>query len=220
MVTDKTQYYVQQQRLSFVQFLAELPNFLAVTVSAVLTGSLLVWLDFLDSLGNVLRTGAVTAITWRLSVDPHRRSPCDANRIENTAVLFCDGLVMCGLMTCAALSVYEILVPHRPSELLVYVVVLKVVNVIFDGIFLFKQAGIRKMDQGMLAQSNYTTAFGMLLFDVEGMVSLMLISMFRDSLWVWYFSPIISLLITAYLACKCASRLRGAVGQLCGGTTN
>ena len=219
MVRDKTRYYIEQRNLSFVQFLAELPNFIVLTVSAVLTGSLLVWLDFLDSFGNVMRTGTVAAITWRLSVGLHRRPAHNAHRIEHTAVLFCDGLVMCGLLICAALSVRELFVPHQPSERLAYVVVLKVVNVISDLIFLVKQAKIRKMDQGMLAQSNYITAFGMLLFDVEGMVSLLIISIFRNSLWAWYFSPVVSLLLTAYLAWKCVNRLRGAVGQLCGGRT-
>ena len=84
MARDKMRYYIEQRNLSFVQFLAELPNFIMLTVSAALTGSLLVWLDFLDSFGNVMRTGVVAAITWRLSVDLHRRPAHNAHRIEHT----------------------------------------------------------------------------------------------------------------------------------------
>ena len=45
--------YKKQQRVSFLNFLAELPNFVTVFVSAVLSGSLIVWMDFIDSLCNV-----------------------------------------------------------------------------------------------------------------------------------------------------------------------
>ena len=210
MVTEKTEYYRKQQRLSFAQFLAELPNFLALALSAPLTGSLIVWLDFLDSLGNVLRTGIISLITGRLSSRP----PDGAARIENMATLFCDGIVMCGLILCTALSVYEILRPRQPSEFLIYVTALKVINVLFDAVFLREQGRIRKMDQGMLAESSYSAAVGMLLFDAAELFSILLISVFRNSVWTWYFSPVISILIAACLAYKCVRRLRGTIRSL------
>ena len=40
--------YQNQQKVSFLTFLAELPNFVAVTVSAIVSGSLIVWMDFVD----------------------------------------------------------------------------------------------------------------------------------------------------------------------------
>ena len=40
--------YKSQQKVSFFNFLAELPNFIAVTVSAIISGSLIVWMDFVD----------------------------------------------------------------------------------------------------------------------------------------------------------------------------
>ena len=210
MAAEKTNYYRRQQRLSFAQFLAELPNFLALALSAPLTGSLIVWLDFFDSLGNVLRTGIVSVITGLLS----SRHPDGAARIENIATLFCDGIVMCGLILCTALSVYEIMRPHQPSRFLIYVTALKAINVIFDAVFLREQGRIRKMNQGVLAESGYSAAMGMLLFDMAELVSILLISVFRSSVWTWYFSPGISVLIAVWLACKCVSRLRGTIRSL------
>ena len=46
--------YKKQQKLTGVQFLMELPNFAAICISAILSHSMLVWLDFIDSLGNVM----------------------------------------------------------------------------------------------------------------------------------------------------------------------
>ena len=214
MEAEKTNYYHRQQRLSFAQFLAELPNFIALIGSALLTGSLIIWLDFLDSLGNVLRTGTVALITRRLSSQQHGHPHEHAARIENIVVLFCDGIVMCGLILCGALSVYEILTPHQPSGFLIYVTGLKVINVIFDGVFLREQGRIRNINQSMLAQSNHSAAMGMLLFDGVELVSILLISIFRTSTWTWYFSPVISILIAAYLAYQCVKRLGGTIQEL------
>ena len=210
MEATQNDYYKRQRRLSLAQFIAELPNFAALTLSAFLTGSLIIWLDFLDSLGNVLRTGTVALITGRLA----SRRGGDPARIENRAVLFCDSIVMLGLLLCTALSLWELVTPREPSELLVYVVALKVVNVAFDWVFLREQAKIRKSNPGMLVQSNYTAAVGMLLFDGAELVSLLLISAFRSSTWTWYFSPVVSIFIAAYLAQQCTARLRRTIREL------
>lgn len=63
--------YKKQQRVSFLNFLAELPNFVAVFVSAVLSGSLIVWMDFIDSLCNVADSGFVLLIFTNVS---HRKT--------------------------------------------------------------------------------------------------------------------------------------------------
>ena len=41
--------YEQQQNLSFAQIFAEVPSFVAVLVSAILSRNLLVYIDLLDS---------------------------------------------------------------------------------------------------------------------------------------------------------------------------
>ena len=48
MMSNKSAYK-QQQNLSIAQLLAELPNFVAVVVSAILSRNLLVYIDLLDS---------------------------------------------------------------------------------------------------------------------------------------------------------------------------
>lgn len=145
--------YIQHQKLSFAQFMAEIPNFMVLTVSAFLTGSLIVWMDFIDSLGNILRTGTVALLSGRLRKDLRYEYNYGDAKLEDIAVLFCDSIVLCGLMIAAALSVHELIEPERPSELLLLVVGLKVINVTIDLIFLRGQYKLRKNDIGMLTRS-------------------------------------------------------------------
>ena len=48
--------YKKQKNLSFAQFLSETPSFVAILVSAILSRTILVFVDLLDSFGNLLRT--------------------------------------------------------------------------------------------------------------------------------------------------------------------
>ena len=59
--------YQRQMRMSLMAFLIELPNFIAMAVSAVVSSSVLVWTDLMDSLGNVLGTGIVALLSRKLS---------------------------------------------------------------------------------------------------------------------------------------------------------
>ena len=61
--------YKKQQNLSFVQFLSETPSFVAVLVSAILSRTILVFVDLLDSFGNLFRTAMVTVLSRKLSKD-------------------------------------------------------------------------------------------------------------------------------------------------------
>ena len=55
----ETSSYNKQQKLTIMQFFLELPNFIAVLLSAIFSGSLIVWLDLIDSLGGIFGEGVV-----------------------------------------------------------------------------------------------------------------------------------------------------------------
>lgn len=61
--------YKKQQNLSFAQLLTELPSFIAVLVSLILSKTILVFVDLLDSLGNVLRAAMVMLLSKKLTKD-------------------------------------------------------------------------------------------------------------------------------------------------------
>ena len=85
--------YEKQKNLSFIQFLAETPSFIAVLVSAILSKTILVFVDLLDSFGNILRTAMVTILSKKLSKDLRFEYNYGVGKIEAIASLICDGIV-------------------------------------------------------------------------------------------------------------------------------
>lgn len=206
--------YENQQKVSFLSFLLELPNFVAVTVSAVLSGSLIVWMDFVDSLGNVLNSGFVALLSRKLRRDLKYEYNYGVGKIEAIASLACDGILICGLIFMLISSVNDLLSPKEPSGILIYVVLLKVVNVAFDAVFLRAQYMIKRSAQTAVAVTEFHASLKSFAFDAVALVSLLICWAFREVRAVWYFSPVICIALAVWFFVGALRRAREAVSIL------
>ena len=80
--------YKKQQNLSFVQLLSEAPAFVITLVSAIFANTILLFVDLMDSLGNLLRTAMVTVLSKKLSKDLRYEYNYGVGKIEAIASLF------------------------------------------------------------------------------------------------------------------------------------
>lgn len=205
--------YNEQQKLSFVEFCLELPNFVAVTASAILTGSLIAWMDFVDSLGNVIASGFVAALSRKLKRDLKFEYNYGIGKIEAIASLLCEFFVLSGLVSVSIFSIMDIITPKRPSDLLLYAVLLKIVNVGFDVFFFIRQRKLSKSGS-RIAKSEYKAATQSFAFDVIALVSLFVCYVLRDVRAAWYFAPALCLLASVYFFVDSISRIRTAIFEL------
>ena len=206
--------YEKQKNLSFVQFLAETPSFIAVLVSAILSKTILVFVDLLDSFGNILRTAMVTILSKKLSKDLRFEYNYGVGKIEAIASLICDGIVFFGLLSTVGLSFYSIIFPEQPSDLVIAVVGLKVINVSFDTAFFVKQRKILKTHRSAISETNYAAALAALLFDSVTLVSLLVMWLLRNNPIGGYISPVISIFVAIYLMYGCVKRTKRSLDEL------
>ena len=206
--------YKKQQNLSFAQLLAELPSFIAVLVSAILTRTILIFVDLLDSFGNLLRTAMVTILSKKLSKDLRYEYNYGIGKIEAIASLLCDSIVFFGLLITIGLSIYSIFFPEKPSDLVIAVVGLKLINVSFDIAFFVKQFKIIKIHRSAISETNYAAALAALFFDSIALISLLTMWIFRNNVIGAYISPVISIFVAIYLIFGCIKRTRQALNQI------
>ena len=109
---------------------------------------------------------------------------------------------------------YLIIFPKKPSDLVIAVVGVKMVNVSFDVFFLAQQKRILKTHHSAISETNYAAALASLLFDVVTLVSLLLIWLLRNSSISGYISPSISIFVSFYLVVGCFRRIKQALIQL------
>lgn len=206
--------YQDQQKVSFWSFVTELPNFVAVTVSAILSGSLIVWMDFVDSLCNVLNCGFIALLSRRLRRDLRYEYNYGVGKVEAISSLACDGILICGLIFMLISSVNDLLSPKEPSGLLIYVVILKVINVAFDTYFVVVQYRIKKTSKTAIAATEFYTSLKSFSFDAVALVSILICWIFRDVHAVWYFSPVICIALSVCFFIGAIKRAKESVRML------
>ena len=206
--------YKRQQKLTFLVALMDLPNLIAVTISAIASHSLLVWLDFIDSVGNVMSECLVVILSRHISQDLRYAYNYGVGKIEAMTALFCESITLCGLLSVMGFSIFQLFSPSKPSDFLVFVVLLKVINVLVDALFLREQAKIKKESSTHITQSEYIGDVNALLFDAGALVSLLCVWLMRNYAFSWYISPVLSLGIAIYMFVLCLRQVRQAISEL------
>jgi divalent metal cation (Fe/Co/Zn/Cd) transporter len=206
--------YKKQQNLSFIQLLSELPAFIVTLISAIFANTMLLFVDLMDSLGNLIRTAMVTLLSKKLSKDLRYEYNYGVEKIEAIVSMFCNGIVFFGLLVTLGLSIYTIVFPDTPSDSIIAAAGIKVINVCFDTSFFVSQRKILKTHRSVISEANYAAALAALLFDSVTLVSLLAIWLLRNNPVGLYISPIISIFIALYLIVKCLKRTKIALGDL------
>ena len=206
--------YKQQQNLSIAQLLAELPSFVAILVSAILSRNLLVFIDLFDSFMYLISLSLVVVLSKKLTKDLRYEYNYGVGKVEAISSLLCDGIAFVGLLFALGLSVHEIIFPEQPSDLVIAVVGLKVINVSFDIAFFVKQRKITKTHNSAISKANYAEALSALLFDSVALVSLFAMWLLRDNPIGVYISPVVSIFVAIYLMFGYVKRTRQSLIEL------
>ena len=206
--------YKQQQNLSIAQLLAELPSFVAVLVSAILSRNLLVYADLLDSSMYLISLVLIVLLSKKLTKDLRYEYNYGVGKIEAIASLLCDSMGFFGLLITLGFSVQAIIFPEQPSDLVIAVVGLKIINVAFDTAFFVKQHKITKIHNSAISKSNYAEALSALLFDSVALVSLFAMWLLRANPIGGYIAPVVSIFVAIYLMIGYVKRIRQALTEL------
>ena len=206
--------YKQQQNLSIAQILAEVPSFVAVLVSAILSRNLLVFIDLFDSFMYLISLSLVVVLSKKLTKDLRYEYNYGVGKVEAISSLLCDSIAFVGLLFALGLSVHEIIFPEKPSDLVIAVVGLKVINVSFDIAFFVKQRKITKIHNSAISNANYAETLSALLFDSVALVSLFAMWLLRDNPIGVFISPVVSIFVAIYLMFGYVKRTRQSLIEL------
>jgi divalent metal cation (Fe/Co/Zn/Cd) transporter len=206
--------YKQQQNLSIAQILAELPSFVAVLIAAILSRNLLVFIDLFDSFMYLISLSLVVILSRKLTKDLRYEYNYGVGKVEAISSLLCDGIAFFGLLIALGLSVHKIISPEQPSDFVIAVVGLKVINVNFDIAFFVKQRKITKIHNSAISKANYAEALSALLFDSVALVSLLIMWLLRENPIGGYISPVVSIFVAIYLMFGYVRRTRQSLIEL------
>ncbi|MDO4940567.1 MAG: cation transporter [Erysipelotrichaceae bacterium] len=208
------QAYREQAKVTIISFLVELPNLIAIAISALMSGTLIVWIDFLDSFCNLTREGIISYISIKLQSNLKYKYNYGVAKVEALSSMCCDFVMIVGVCCVFICSIYQIFNPEQPSAMLVYVLIIKIINIIFDSIVLYKQTKIRKVENNSVVQANYEACLKNLFFDVAVLITALVCYELRNNPISCYISPIVCIVISMFFIYKAIKRVSVNIFEL------
>ena len=201
--------YKEQKKVGMLSFLAELPNFIAVLVSAILSRSLIMWLDLVDSFSNVARSSSIFLSSGRLE----GKKVKDPERLEFRVAMFCNISVLVGLLILLGTSANQIINPSEPQAFLLVAVILKVINVTIDVYMFVRQAKILRQGETAIVRAEYNGLLKDTIFDGVTLFIVLISYFLIKYKWSWYISPVMCLLMCLFFIGKYINDIRVLVKQ-------
>ena len=211
MTTGKEEYK-KQMRLSVFNIAGEIPNFTALLISAISTRAVLMFVDMIDTAGNLLRNILIALISVRLRKDLHYRYNYGVGKVEALVSMLCDFLMVLSLGLMMGFAVRDLIYPRPIGGLLLFTVIVKAANLTSDIFIYWKQRKICKSSDNLVFRSALSVATKNLIFDATTLAALLLMQIFGDIPAIWYLSPVVSLVLGGYLLFKTIMRIRETFG--------
>lgn len=198
MHEEQSELYRIQRKLALRGLLTKLPNFLIDFFSALVSSSLVMWLDVIDSAGNLLNAFLIARLSRKLNRNLKYVYNYGIGKIESIAGLFVHILELTGLAVIIIYALRDLLDPQLPGKYLLLPLLIKFISVISDALYAHRQAGIAKSMESVLSNAELDQYKRAVIFDVITFVTLLITYVFHKTRFATYFSSCISLILAIY----------------------
>ena len=189
----------KQQNIALFQFLAELPNLIALIVLAVMSRSLILLADALGSVTLVIQAWVVFAISRKLAKNKNYEYDYGMGKFESFGGFIANLLLQIGLITVLVSSIFVLLSPSKPSDILIYAIAIKLINTSADIWLYLKHRRISKTLSGKLTDAQDRLMKDNLAFDFISLAAISIMYIFREGAFVPYFEPILCILYSVVM---------------------
>lgn len=206
--------YKKQLQISTLKFAVEVPEFITIALSAVFSRSIIVWMDFVESLGNLISTGCVALMSRKLTKNLQYEYNYGIGKVEAITALISESVGAVGFLMFLIVSIHQLFHIKQPSGLIGYVLLLKLIDIVVNFLFFSKQKTIRKEHESGVTDGEYMAYLGDLIFDLASFMALLIVWVTRNHPLSWYLSPIFGILIAVVLMTGNIKRVRESIEEL------
>jgi len=206
--------YKSQQRVSVITIISELPNTVILGVLSFMTGSVIMALDTFESLANVVQGTITYKLSKKMQDDASFKYDYGMGKIDSFGSLVSATILFLGLTAILAVSINSLINPTSPSELLLFAIIIKVINVIIDVYLVYKQNKIVKMSDSPMVKSALIFLKKDLLTDLVVLITVAVAYIFRGYPIIMYFEPVVCILCVLYVAVLNIKQVKNATSDL------
>jgi len=206
--------YKDEMKASLLNYISEVSNFGIIMTTAVVTMSLSIFMDLMNSTCNVLRTGICTFLSVKLQKNQTFKYNYGTDNLETVSMLVCEMLLTIGSSAVMIFAISSLFNPTQPSDSLILAVVVKAINVIVGGLILIKCYQTYKKTATKVAKTNFEGTLGSFFFDFAIFLSVLFSYLFIGKGFTVYIQPVSSILIAIFIIYKSIGRIKEYVREL------
>lgn|GEM_PF-4601173 len=206
--------YKEETKASLMNFISEVANYAAVIATAVLTMSISIFMDLVNSTCNLLRTGICTFLSARLQKDQSFKYNYGTENLETISMLLCEMLLSAGTGAVMVFAIVRLFNPTMPEDTLIIGVIFKAVNLAVDTYLSVNSYRVYKKTGTKVAKTNFEGSLSATGFDAAILVAVLAAYIFRGYSFVGYVEPVASVLIAVIIIYKSVGRIIEYVREL------
>lgn len=211
---NETESNKKLREIACQSLMCEIPNFILVFVSAIMSASMIIWVDFLGSFSAVLHSLFVYIITRRIKGSEEDSYCFDCLRMETMTSFICDLLMIGGYITIVIVSVYKIMHPSGMKEGVCLYFLVKTIDILFDVYFYRKQKRILEKYSSKINETETANWKNNLLIDtLIGVLSVATYLLTKYE-WSWRLNPAASLVLSVFFIMGSIKRIVGSFDEM------
>lgn len=180
-------------KVATFQYIMEVVFLIALVVAALLSGSLLAWLDLVESVYTILHAVLIAVLSSKLRKNLKYEYNYGSEKMEAITSLTCNVFWIVALFVLMYNCANNIIHVQQPNSLTVIMLPITVCNVLLDIIITVTEYRMKNaFPDNRVIQEEWASNHQSLLFDTVTMVAIFIVYFFRKDVFAHYLTPAVT----------------------------
>ncbi|SHI62993.1 Divalent metal cation (Fe/Co/Zn/Cd) transporter [Butyrivibrio fibrisolvens DSM 3071] len=203
-----------QQRIALLLILWRLPEFFTSFIAASASGSVVVWLEFIENASILIPGIILLVLSGKLSRNLKYVFNYGTGKVEAITALCCEIFDITGLFCVSFFAIKGLFAPEEDEKYLGLALAVSIAGLFIDLIILRQQKKILSGSHSKMFHTALVSAQKEFFFDAASIITLVISLVFEGTLWIRYFSPVVCLIIVVPFFTIVMKHLRESVSEL------
>lgn len=188
--------YAEARRLAMLLTVWQIPNIVTNLAAALANRSMVLWMEFIETLTIVLPALLLVAVVLFLRKDLKYQFNYGTGKIEAFTALIIEIFDIGGLLLIIILSIMNLAHAQEEYKSLLFAIVMEAIGVVVTAVIQFRLKRIIERRNNKIAETFYISIRKELFFGIISMVTLVVSIFDKHTFWSLYLSPIVCLVLT------------------------
>ena len=204
----------EQKKVAILLIIYRIPEFVTSLIAAAASGSMVVWLEFIENASILIPGIIIVILSGKLSQNLKFTFNYGTGKVEAISALSCEMFDLAGIFCVVFFAIRKIIMPDIEEDFLAFALVVSIIGLLIDIFIYYKEKSLVEKEHSRMIHSAFVAARNEFVFDAISIVTLIIGIIFEKKSWIRYFSPIVCVVVSLPLAYIVVHHLTDAIREL------